>query len=101
SLSHGSRLSQIRVPVEGSSLELYVWCLERARVGYFKVLGLGEVKHPGDYVLRKALNLGVELAHVGVVETAACGNAIFGVGEFRLELQEVYRCLQVRVSLRD
>ena len=51
------------------------------RVLGLEVLAPLEAEHAGDHVGREASDLGVELADVGVVEPAARGDAVLGVGQ--------------------
>ena len=62
-----------------------------------EVLGLLQVHHRRHDRGRELLRLRVEVAHVRVVETAACGDAILGVGQLLLEVEEARVGAQRRV----
>ena len=66
-----------------------------------EVLGPLDVEDAGDDVARHRLDLGVEVAHGGVVVAAGRGDPVLGGGQLVLQGQEVLVGLEVGVGLDD
>jgi len=71
------------------------------RVFGLEVLSGREVAHVRNDGRRESLDPRVERPHVAVVEPAAGGDAIFGLGELPLQFEEVRVGLQGGVVLGD
>src|SRR6185369_17836205 len=87
----------------GSNLKLSLDRLAGgSQVGLFKLKELfilTKPEHAGKNVGREDSALGVKVAHYTVVETAGGHNFVFGVGQFVLQLLEVFGGAQLRVGL--
>src|SRR5918994_250225 len=99
--ARGRRLlaALLRVTAVGDLAEADVRGLAYGRVVDLEVGRLLELEDVGDQVGRHRLDLGVVDPHVGVVVATAVGDAVLGLGQLPLQLQEVGVALQARVRL--
>src|SRR3981189_2439679 len=67
--------------------------------GHFEELARLEAEHVGKDVGRKLLNLGVEVAHDGVVVTPRVLHGVLDLGERILERSETFDGTELRVGL--
>src|SRR5580693_6676116 len=81
-----------------SGLELHCYRLAVGSIHFEKLPRL-EAEHAGQNVSRERLNLGVQVAHDGVVITAGVLNRVLSLTQGTLQLGEFLGSLQLRVIL--
>ncbi len=60
-----------------------------------------EAQHIADHIGREDLQLGIEITHIAIVETARGLDLVLGIREFALQFEEISICFQVRIILRQ
>src|ERR1700693_4685768 len=88
-----------RLAFRSMVLEFHCHRFAISRVHFKKLPGL-EAKHPGQNIRREGLDLGIQIAHHGIVVAAGVLNRVLSLTQRTLQLSEFLGSFQLRIILR-